>query len=396
MVHAQVDSVHPYEFEAGNNSADRELRLARPVILPLQTSLNFQFVNPLDSSALTLTIVNAGYDSTLMVDSVTVNDPRYSIQLLSLDDAGSRGDNSGTRRLGQVVRFTLNGSRSMNSIDESGFSLGVGQLRNLAVAFEPDTLGIFPALLRFYSNDPITPVRVVSLTGIGSGPVINAEGIPDSIDFGVIPINAPRAVLISISNEWYGTLDVSLSMTSGDSVFYPYPKEGHLIHNQILNSYLWFMPDTLGVQRDTLRITCNSYNGTSFEIPVVGRDTMFVISCFRVNFIGDDVQLSWEPIRTGWGQYLPWVDAYQLYHSAEPGGPFESLSTLTASDSTFTQVAPDPSDRHFYRMTYLSSQVISGFRNLIRSGMMPEDLADGVQSRLNIAITRSTGSTRVR
>jgi hypothetical protein len=381
---AQVDSVHPYEFESNNNSANRELHLARPVIFPLQTSLNFQFVNPLDSSAMTLSVVNAGYDSTLVVDSIAVDDPRYSFVILSLDGAGLQVDHPGTARFGQMVRFTSNGSGGMNTTDEGGFSLGVGQLRNLAVAFEPDTLGTFPAMLSFYSNDPITPVKTVSLTGIGSGPVINAEGIPDSIDFGTIPINAPRAVQISITNEWYGTLDLQMEMSSGDSVFFLYPDEGHLIHNQILNTYLWFMPDSLGVHRDTLRITCNAYNDTLFEIPVVGRDTMFVITDFKVNFVGNDVHLSWEPIRTGWEQYLPWVNAYELYHSAEPDGPFESLATLGVTDSTYIHVNPDLSNRHFYYMTYLSSSVLSGLRQFIRERTAEQYLCDRVVGRINI------------
>ena len=388
-VHAQVDSVHPYEFESNNNSANRELHLARPVIFPLQTSLNFQFVNPLDSSALTLSVVNAGYDSTLEVDSITVDDPRYSIQLLALDETGLLGDQAGSARFSRVVRFTGIGNSPVDDIDEGGFSLGVGQLRNLAVVFEPDTLGTFPANLSFYSNDPINPVKTVSLTGIGSGPVINAEGIPDSIDFGTIPINVPRVVQISISNEWYGTLDVSLSMSSGDSVFYLFPDDGHLIHNQILNSYLWFMPDTLGIHRDTLRITCNAYNGTLFEIPVVGRDTMFVISDFRVNYLGDDVGLSWEPIRMGWEQYLTWVEAYNLYHSGNPDGPFELLTTLGPTDSTYVHVNPDPNDRHFYNMTYLPSSVLSNLRREIREGVISNPSSNLVIGNYRISFQTS-------
>jgi len=119
---------------------------------------------------------------------------------------------------------------------------------------------------------------------------------------------------------------------------------------------------------------------------VVGEDTMFVISDFQVSFVGNDVQLSWEPIRTGWDQYLPWVDAYTLYHSAEASGPFTLLTALGPADSTYSHLDPDPSNRHFYYMTYQSSSVLSGFRQSIREGRAGQHQLDQVTGRIDITI----------
>jgi pimeloyl-ACP methyl ester carboxylesterase len=96
------------------------------------------------------------------------------------------------------------------------FTLEPGQEQTVVVRFVPSAGGGDKGLLRALSNDPLRPVAMFTLEGIGL--VSKIEVTPASLDFGLVPVTESKRLPITIRNLGEGILSVE-SLASNNAAF---------------------------------------------------------------------------------------------------------------------------------------------------------------------------------
>lgn len=105
--------------------------------------------------------------------------------------------------------LTADVSDAAFAIDFEPFALAPGTKGSLEVAFAPDAVGVFDAELTLVSNDPVTPARIVSLSG-ESVPPPSVRLDPSSL---ALELSRVETVLLNATlfNDGLGPLHYSLS-----------------------------------------------------------------------------------------------------------------------------------------------------------------------------------------
>jgi len=118
----------------------------------------------------------------------------------------------------------------------------------LPITFSPDTWGEFPAEMSIHSNDPITPIKTVNLSGYGVFPSAHIHVSPSLLDYGAVRINADTGRFFTLSNQGNTNLQInSISFSNpaffvDDSVLLP-------ITLGVREEYplrIWFSPGSVG------------------------------------------------------------------------------------------------------------------------------------------------------
>lgn len=97
----------------------------------------------------------------------------------------------------------------------AGDTLAAGASAQLSLMWSPDDAAVLDGKLWIRSNDPVSPIFAVSLTGATATPQIQVD--PIIVDFGVVPIGRDTVQPISILNAGYADLEIeSVSFLPSD------------------------------------------------------------------------------------------------------------------------------------------------------------------------------------
>jgi len=164
------------------------------------------------------------------------------------------------------LRFTITPSIVPDTINP-------GQTKNFTVKFSPTVFDTTSGQLRIVSNDGVTPMKIVSLTGKG---VYNGSFIAtsvSSIDYSSRRLNSFCGGYINITNQGTEVLSIN-SIVSGtqrfrlDTVGLRFPV---LIDTQKTRLFrVWFNPITASTFSDTLKLNSNAVNIPQYKIYLTG------------------------------------------------------------------------------------------------------------------------------
>jgi MYXO-CTERM domain-containing protein len=148
-----------------------------------------------------------------------------------------------------------------------------GASKPLTLRFVPTSVGGRAASASIVSNDPLTPVASVALTGTGTSPAVAIA--PASIDFGDVRIDAvggPRPVTISNSGSGPLTITgVSLGGTgAADFTVSAVTLPAEIAPGGSLVLQLGYQPGAVGADVATLQVTCDDPTAASLEVALSG------------------------------------------------------------------------------------------------------------------------------
>jgi hypothetical protein len=134
------------------------------------------------------------------------------------------------------------------------------------VKFQPTATGLQNATLQIPSNDPVTPVKTVALSGTGGGstPVIFVS--PTSVDFGTLPQGSLSPVyIVTVRNDGAASLvigSLSIGGANPSQFVKTAPKDfcsGRTLapNGGTCTAGVKFQPTATGVQNGTLQIPSN-------------------------------------------------------------------------------------------------------------------------------------------
>lgn len=114
----------------------------------------------------------------------------------------------------------------------------------LAIDFEPDSYGEFPAVMTISSNDPVNPEEDVSLNGFGIFQEQDIAVFPTEINFGNIRVGAVTGEFVEILNQGEENLIISTVQFDTEWFFYGDTETFPITiqTNEIYNLRVWFSP----------------------------------------------------------------------------------------------------------------------------------------------------------
>ncbi len=155
------------------------------------------------------------------------------------------------------------------------FTLTPGQSRNVTVNFNPTTIGVKSAALRFFSNDPDENPFSVTLSGSGTG-LAEINVSPGSFNFGSRPLNSTTQQGFTISNSSLATdnliVDSSRVIGGNANQFAILSGGGSFTVNPggSQNITIGFTPTSLGFKDATLQIFSNDADENPVNIALSG------------------------------------------------------------------------------------------------------------------------------
>mgnify|MGYP001189153895 CR=1 FL=1 len=87
------------------------------------------------------------------------------------------------------------------------------------ITFSPDNWGEFPAEMSIHSNDPLSPVQLVNLSGYGVFPSAHIEVSPSALDYGPARIDADTGRFFTLSNQGNTSLQINSISFSNPAFF---------------------------------------------------------------------------------------------------------------------------------------------------------------------------------
>jgi hypothetical protein len=152
-------------------------------------------------------------------------------------------------------------------------TLSPSQSKSFTLRFTPNTYDTISAQLRIFSNDAVTPVKVVNMYGKGvySGPFIYSNVA--SIDYQQRRVNSLCGGYVNITNQGSAPLTISaINFNSSryrlDTLGLSFPMQ---IDTQRTKTFrFWFNPTAGTTFLDTAKIISNAVNLLTLKIPLSG------------------------------------------------------------------------------------------------------------------------------
>ncbi|MBL0175163.1 MAG: choice-of-anchor D domain-containing protein [Ignavibacteria bacterium] len=212
---------------------------AAPVISLSETALDFGTVTVGSSRTRFLTIRNSG--------SVTLTVSRSAI--------------GGADSLGFVI------------VQPCGAGIAPGGADSVGIRFMPTAARAMSAQLALTSNDPVTPLATVQLTGLGATGVPHLAVSDSALDFGVTMQGYPVSRTLVVSNTGTGALNVSGCVLVGaDRTQYLFTRAcaSRIEAGARDTVRLHFDPTTLGIKRASIGLTSDDPVRPSMQIALNG------------------------------------------------------------------------------------------------------------------------------
>ena len=238
--------------------------------------------------------------------SIISNDPISPTKVVTLAGTGVGAEitvspaalSFGNVNVGESDQITLNVSNTGNrSLIPSGMSisgsdaasfpqefsplpqLAPGSGVNIVVRFSPTSIGAKSATLIIYSNDPVTPAKVVDLSGTGQAPVLVVSDLV--LDFGDLRVAAEADLQLTVTNDGsaplIGTASISGPGASSFALTGP-PGLPLLGPGQSAPIEVRFHPMSLGLKTATLTISSNDPSTPQFFVMLGGTGVAPVVS----------------------------------------------------------------------------------------------------------------------
>lgn len=94
--------------------------------------------------------------------------------------------------------------------------LGAGQTTDLAIAFDPRSIGVRDVALLVNYHDTADRAIAIPLGGVGVGPTLDLVAAPGTLDFGAVPVGATATLVLPATNHGTRTLgDARATVTAG-------------------------------------------------------------------------------------------------------------------------------------------------------------------------------------
>ena len=178
--------------------------------------------------------------------------------------------NEGTANL--IVNATLLVGSGTFQIDagEGPFTLGPSGEHDIVIRFIPVSSGLHNVSLKIESNDPDENPKHVAITGIGTRPEIDV--VPESINFGVMPVGSSKIELLTVSNNGTSELNITNTTIAGAEDF-TIVSEGvsfSLAPSESRELGIEFRPSSDGEKQGILRLESNDADENPKDIPLSG------------------------------------------------------------------------------------------------------------------------------
>lgn len=141
-----------------------------------------------------------------------------------------------------------------------------------SVTFNPLDFGNQSAEFRIYSNDPVSPVKIVQLTGRGVYGATHIAFSSEILDFGGKRKNSTSSIFLKIYNRGTQTLVVDSLVIIGAQNFYlrNYSPPINIPYTDSASVRVWFKPDNWVNYNDTIKVYSNATNGNIKKIILTG------------------------------------------------------------------------------------------------------------------------------
>jgi len=142
----------------------------------------------------------------------------------------------------------------------------------LAIDFEPDSYGEFPAVMTISSNDPVNPEEDVSLNGFGIFQEQDIAVFPTEINFGNIRVGAVTGEFVEILNQGEENLIISTVQFDTEWFFYGDTETFPITiqTNEIYNLRVWFSPFSETNFEGIMHIFSNDPDENSVSVSLSG------------------------------------------------------------------------------------------------------------------------------
>ena len=230
------------------------------------------------------------------------------------------------------------------------FSLLVGGVANLTVAFLPTVAGTVSGSVTIASNALDSSLSVaVTGTGVTATRVIAAN--PASIAFGNVTLNTTVERQIYVTNTGNSSLYISGHTVSGAGFTAIASSGVTLAPGQGMTFKADFDPKTAGSVSGSIAIASNATNTTSLKVPLSGTGVTATTT--------HKVTLVWNASTTSG------VTGYYVYRATASGGPYTRISSLL-SGTTYTDTSVTSGATYYYAVTAMESTgAQSGYSNQV-------------------------------
>jgi hypothetical protein len=228
------------------------------------------------------------------------------------------------------------------------------------VVFDPTSIGLKSTTLTITSNDPVTPIKVITVTGTGTAPDIDVT--PVSVDFGDQPITdgATATTSITIANQASGVGSESLEYTIGNSNATNFQLAagtctlsgaGTIAVNSSCTFTVRFDPSTTGAKSGTITITSDDPDESAVLVSLggSGTDREIAVSPSLVAFgdhlvdAGASATQTVTIQNTGGAPLIYAASVFSTQFNVAPGTCPGLSGTLAANSSCTLLVSFDPS-----------------------------------------------------
>jgi hypothetical protein len=250
----------------------------------------------------------------------------------------------------QTVRLANPGKTSVRieKISMDGRDFGVsgavlplmllpGSNANVTVSYRPRVAGRINAEMRIVTSGGASPVMVeVIAAAVGSETELVASEA--NVHFEDVPLGGKSVKEVSLTNTGNRDVVISKISVSGNDFSVAGGNPVSLGAGQSVNLEVGFAPRDAGEKSGTLAIACE---GSNSEV--------------QIALSGAGAQASQSEIRLQWGGSPAGAQGYRVYRSAEPGGPYQRISSGTVDSPAYTDTGLAAGHTYYYVVTSLDA-----------------------------------------
>jgi len=222
---------------------------------------------------------------------------------LTISNVTTDGASLGTTL--QVNNVAIAGNASFTLTPPGSTTVPPGSSIIYVVRFAPTSGGLATASLTISCNDPLTPTKVISLSGIGAGPNI-ATSPPGPVDFGSVEVQSSADIPVVVRNGASAQADLVVSavmLTGPDTpsfAFVGLPALPWIVpHGDSVSFIARFHPLSPGTKLGNISIASNDAFTPTKNIALQGTGTAFLPHIDAVvdvpNDQGGKVMVRWLP-----------------------------------------------------------------------------------------------------
>jgi photosystem II stability/assembly factor-like uncharacterized protein len=211
------------------------------------------------------------------------------------------------------------------TVDTTYFSVRPRHEMIVNVTFNPLTEGTFDGELSITTNDTLTPVFTVSLSGSAVAYIPDIAVSPDSVDFGTVGTTETATQQITVTNNGNGVLSVT-NITSSEAVFTVDETSFDVNPGNTHTFNVIFTPTDEQQYAGTLEIASNDPDESIVTVKLNGEGMVYA-----PEIIVSPMELDYDTVLVG-------TVSSKMINVTNNGNSDLVVSSITSSDDAFTAV----------------------------------------------------------